>query len=316
MTMKWPFIKLIPKNTTFGFVRFSIPAAVVSVVLCIASIIACFTMGLNFGIDFKGGTVVEAVWTKPIVSQDVRNQLQKLELLDVGVQEFQQPNQIMVRFLAPQGKDASATVDAVKGELRQIMPGVTFPRVEVVGPKVSSELGVKGAMALGIAILLVVLYIWTRFELQMGFGAVVALAHDMILTLGFMAVTQLDFSLTTIAALLTIIGYSMNDTVVVFDRMRENMRKYKKKSLGDIIDLSTNETLSRTIITALTTFLALLGLTVVGGETMQVFTIIMLFGVFIGTYSSIYVAAPVLILWPPKRGGEKAAAAVVADARP
>jgi preprotein translocase subunit SecF len=314
--MKWPLIKVIPKNTNFGFVRFSIAAAILSVLLCIGSIVACFTIGLNFGIDFKGGTVVEAVWTKPIPSQQVRTQLEKLELLDVGVQEFQQPNQIMVRFLAPQGKDASATVDAVKGELRQILPGVTFPRVEVVGPKVSGELGSKGAWALGIAILLVVLYVWVRFELQMGFGAVVALAHDMILTLGFMSVTQLDFSLTTIAALLTIIGYSMNDTVVVFDRMRENMRKYKKKSLGDIIDLSTNETLSRTIITALTTFLALLGLTVVGGETMQVFTIIMLFGVFIGTYSSIYVAAPVLILWPPKRGGEKMAANVTADARP
>jgi preprotein translocase subunit SecF len=314
--MKWPFIKLIPKNTTFGFVRFSVAAAVMSVLLCIGSIVACFTLGLNFGIDFKGGTVVEAVWDKPIVTKQVRDQLDKLDLLDVGVQEFQQPNQIMIRFLAPPGKDASATVDAVKGELRQIMPSIKFPRVEVVGPKVSGELGYKGAMALGIAILLVVLYIWTRFELQMGFGAVVALAHDIILTLGFMAVTQLDFSLTTIAALLTIIGYSMNDTVVVFDRMRENMRKYKKKSLGDIIDLSTNETLSRTIITALTTFLALLGLTVVGGETMQVFTIIMLFGVFIGTYSSIYVAAPVLILWPPKRGGEKAAAAMAADARP
>jgi preprotein translocase subunit SecF len=314
--MKWPFIKLIPKNTNFGFVRFSVAAAVMSVLLCIGSIVACFTMGLNFGIDFKGGTVVEAVWTKPIVAQDVKDKLAGLGLKDLGVQEFQQPNQIMIRFLAPQGKDASATVDGVKAQLRTIMPEIKFPRVEVVGPKVSGELGTKGALSLGLAILLVVLYIWSRFELQMGFGAVVALAHDMILTLGFMAITQLDFSLTTIAALLTIIGYSMNDTVVVFDRMRENMRKYKKKSLGDIIDLSTNETLSRTIITALTTFLALLGLTVVGGETMQVFTIIMLFGVFIGTYSSIYVAAPVLILWPPKRGGEKAAAAVVADARP
>lgn len=314
--MKWPFIKLIPKNTTFGFVRFSIAAAVMSLLLCIGSIVACFTMGLNFGIDFKGGTVVEAVWTKPIVAQDVKDKLAGIGLKDLGVQEFQQPNQIMIRFLAPQGKDASATVDSVKAQLRTIMPEVKFPRVEVVGPKVSEELGTKGALAMGLAILLVVLYIWSRFELQMGFGAVVALAHDMILTLGFMAVTQLDFSLTTIAALLTIIGYSMNDTVVVFDRMRENMRKYKKKSLGDIIDLSTNETLSRTIITALTTFLALLGLTVVGGETMQVFTIIMLFGVFIGTYSSIYVAAPVLILWPPKRGGERAATAAVADARP
>jgi preprotein translocase subunit SecF len=314
--MKWPFIKLIPKNTDFKFVRFSAAAAIMSVLLCIGSIVACFTLGLNFGIDFKGGTVVEAVWDKPIVTKDVRDQLDKLDLLDVGVQEFQQPNQIMVRFLAPPGKDASATVDAVKGELRKIMPTVTFPRVEVVGPKVSEELGTKGALALGVAIFLVVLYIWTRFELQMGFGAVVALVHDIVLTLGFMAVTQLDFSLTTIAALLTIIGYSMNDTVVVFDRMRENMRKYKKKSLGDIIDLSTNETLSRTIITALTTFLALLGLTVVGGETMQVFTIIMLFGVFIGTYSSIYVAAPVLILWPPKRGEARLATNKVADERP
>jgi preprotein translocase subunit SecF len=314
--MKWPLIKLIPKNTNFGFVRFSIAAAVLSVLLCIGSIVACLTIGLNFGIDFKGGTVVEAVWTKPIVAQQVKTSLSGLGLKDLGVQEFQQPNQIMIRFLAPEGKDASSTVDNVKAQLRTIMPDVKFPRVEVVGPKVSGELGTKGAWAMGIAILLVVLYIWTRFELQMGFGAVVALAHDIILTLGFMAVTQFDFSLTTIAALLTIIGYSMNDTVVVFDRMRENMRKYKKKSLGDIIDLSTNETLSRTIITALTTFLALLGLTVVGGETMRVFTIIMLFGVFIGTYSSIYVAAPVLILWPPKRGGERAAAAVVADARP
>lgn len=314
--MAWPLIKLIPKNTHFGFVRFAIPAAIASVVLCIASIVACFTIGLNFGIDFKGGTVVEAVWNKPIAAQSVKDRLRGLDLKDLGVQEFQQPNQVMIRFLAPTGKDASATVDAVKGELRTLMPGITFPRVEVVGPKVSSELGTKGALALGIAILLVVLYIWTRFELQMGFGAVVALAHDMILTLGFMSVTQLDFSLTTIAALLTIIGYSMNDTVVVFDRMRENMRKYKKKSLGDIIDLSTNETLSRTIITALTTFLALLGLTVVGGETMQVFTIIMLFGVFIGTYSSIYVAAPVLILWPPKRGEAKANVAATGDVRP
>lgn len=310
--MKWPFIKLIPKNTKFGFVRFSAPAAVASVLLSIASLVAVFTMGLNLGIDFKGGTVVEAVWDRPVNLDQVRGAVSRLEVQDVQVQDFQQPNQAMIRFLPKPGQDASATVDAVKGALRGIMPGVTFPRVEVVGPKVSEELGVKGAIALGAAILLVVLYIWTRFELQMGFGSIVALVHDIVLTLGFMAVTQLDFSLTTIAALLTIIGYSMNDTVVVFDRMRENMRKYKKMPLGQIIDLSTNETLSRTIITALTTLLALLGLTVVGGETMQVFTIIMIFGVVIGTYSSIYVAAPVLILWPPKRGVDKAAEAAAA----
>jgi preprotein translocase SecF subunit len=314
--MKWPFIKLIPKNTKFGFVRFSAAAAIVSALACIGSIAAVFTLGLNLGIDFKGGTVVEAVWDKPINLAETRAHIEKLNLQDVQVQDFEQANQAMIRFLPPEGADASRTVDQVKAELREIMPGVEFPRVEVVGPKVSEELGVNGALALGIAIVLVVVYIWSRFELQMGLGSVVALFHDVILTLGFLAVTQLEFSLTSIAAILTIIGYSMNDTVVVFDRIRENMRKYKKMPMGDIIDLSTNETLSRTIITALTTLLALIGLTVVGGVTMQVFTIVMIFGVIIGTYSSIYVAAPVILLWKPKREDEKAAAKAAEPARP
>lgn len=299
--MPWPFIKLIPKNTKFGFVRFSKPAAVISVLLCIASLGLVFTKGLNLGIDFKGGTVVEAQWTQPINTEKARQQIQALGLKDVQVQNFQNPNQVMVRFLAPDGADPSATVDRVKQTLRTSMPEVTFPRVEVVGPAVSSEFATNSLIALFLAIALVVLYIWTRFELQMGLGSIVALAHDVVLTLGFMSLTHLEFSLTTIAAILTIIGYSMNDTVVVFDRMRENMRKYKKMPLGEIIDLSTNETLSRTIITALTTLLALIGLTVVGGESLAVFTVVMIFGVVIGTYSSIYVAAPVLMVWPPDR---------------
>jgi preprotein translocase subunit SecF len=306
----WPLIKIIPKNTKFGFVRFSKPAAVVSVILCILSLALVFTRGLNLGIDFRGGTLVEASWTQTIDQSNVARALEPLALKDVAVQDVRSEDasmagkQVMIRFLAPEGADASATVDRVKETLRGIMPGVTYPRVEVVGPAVSGEFAVNSLIALGIAIGLVVLYVWIRFQLQMGFGSVVALAHDVILTLGFMSLTQLEFSLTTIAAILTIIGYSMNDTVVVFDRMRENMRKYKQMSLGGIIDLSTNETLSRTIITALTTLLALVGLTVVGGETMQVFTLVMIFGVIIGTYSSIYVAAPVLMVWPPKRGGE------------
>jgi preprotein translocase subunit SecF len=315
--MKWPFIKIIPKNTKFGFVRFAKPAAIISVILCIASLALVFTRGLNLGIDFQGGTVLEAVWSQPVNQVAVANALEPLRLKDVQVQDFEQPNQVMVRFLAPEGADASATVDRVKVALRGIMPGVTYPRVEVVGPAVSSEFATNSLIALLVAIVLVVIYIWSRFQLQMGFGSIVALAHDVILTLGFMSLTQLEFSLTTIAAILTIIGYSMNDTVVVFDRMRENMRKYKKMPLGQIIDLSTNETLSRTIITALTTLLALVGLTVVGGETMQVFTIVMIFGVIIGTYSSIYVAAPVLMVWPPERGGAAAArTAAEADALP
>lgn len=313
--MPWPLIKLIPKNTKFGFVRFSKPFAIISVILCIASLGLVFTKGLNLGIDFKGGTVVEALWTQPVNTEAARNKIEALGLRDVQVQNFQNPNQVMVRFLAPDGADPSATVDRVKQTLRADMPGVTFPRVEVVGPAVSSEFATNSLIALAVAIGLVVLYIWSRFELQMGFGSIVALAHDVILTLGFMSLTQLEFSLTTIAAILTIIGYSMNDTVVVFDRMRENMRKYKKMPLGEIIDLSTNETLSRTIITALTTLLALLGLTVVGGESLSVFTIVMLFGVVIGTYSSIYVAAPVLIVWPPERF-KKVGVGTLADDRP
>lgn len=314
--MQWPFIKLIPKNTTFGFIRFAKPAAIISVILCIASLALVGVRGLNLGIDFKGGTVVEAVWTQTVDQVAVARALEPLGLRDVQVQDFQQPNQVMIRFLAPEGADVSATTDSVKETLRTLMPGVEYPRVELVGPAVSAEFATNSLIALGIAIALVVLYIWSRFELQMGFGSIVALVHDVVLTLGFMALTQLEFSLTTIAAILTIIGYSMNDTVVVFDRMRENMRKYKKKPLGEIIDLSTNETLSRTIITALTTLLALVGLTVVGGETMQVFTIVMIFGVVVGTYSSIYVAAPVLLVWPPKRGAGPAAAEAEAQARP
>ena len=313
--MPWPLIKVIPKNTKFGFVRFSKPFAIISVILCIASLALVFTKGLNLGIDFQGGTVVEALWTQPINTEAARNKIEALGLRDVQVQNFQNPNQVMVRFLAPDGADPSATVDRVKQTLRADMPEVTFPRVEVVGPSISDEFATNSLIALAVAIGLVVLYIWTRFELQMGFGSIVALAHDVVLTLGFMSLTQLEFSLTTIAAILTIIGYSMNDTVVVFDRMRENMRKYKKMPLGQIIDLSTNETLSRTIITALTTLLALLGLTVVGGESLSVFTIVMIFGVVIGTYSSIYVAAPVLLVWPPDRF-KKVGVGAVAEDRP
>lgn len=318
----WPLIKIIPKNTKFGFIRFAKLAAVASVILCIASLALVFTRGLNLGIDFRGGTVVEASWNQRIDQTDVSRILEPLGLRDVAVQdvhggsEAETGNQVMVRFLAPPGADASATVDRVKQALRAEMPGVEFPRVEVVGPAVSSEFAANSLIALFIAIALVVIYVWIRFQLQMGFGSIVALAHDVILTLGFMSLTQLEFSLTTIAAILTIIGYSMNDTVVVFDRMRENMRKYKQMPLGQIIDLSTNETLSRTIITALTTLLALVGLTVVGGETMQVFTLVMIFGVIIGTYSSIYVAAPVLMVWPPKRGGEPVRTGAEADALP
>ncbi len=314
--MQWPFIKYVPKQTNFKFVRFATIAAAFSVIAVIGSLVSLFTLGLNLGIDFKGGTLVEAKWDQPIDLAAVRGSLEAMNLQDVQVQDFGAPNDAMIRFLPPEGQDAPKVVDAVKAELRTLMPGVEFPRVEVVGAKVSGELYRDGVLALAVAVALMLVYIWFRFEIQMGFGSVLALFHDVILTLGFLSITQLEFSLTSIAALLTIIGYSMNDTVVVFDRIRENMRKYKKMSMADIIDLSTNETLSRTIMTGLTGLLALLSLTVIGGATIQAFTIAMIFGVIIGTYSSIYVAAPVILLWRPKREDEKAAAKAAEPARP
>ena len=194
----------------------------------------------------------------------------------------------------------------MKERLAQRLGGATFSRTEVVGPKVSGELFRNGLLALGLAIGLMLIYIWFRFELQFGLGAVVALFHDVILTFGLIAVTRMEFSLTTIAALLTIIGYSMNDTVVVFDRLRENLRKYKRMPLGEVIDLSINETLSRTVITGLTAVLALAGLAALGGEALFGFSIIMIFGIVLGTYSSVYVAAPIILLWGVKRGDEEA----------
>jgi preprotein translocase subunit SecF len=195
----------------------------------------------------------------------------------------------------------------VKGKLSQTLGGgVEFKRTDAVGPKVSGELFQSGMLALLLAIGLMLIYIWFRFELQFGIGAVVALFHDVILTFGIIAAFDLEFSLTTIAAILTIIGYSMNDTVVVFDRLRENLRKYKTMPLKEVIDLSINETLSRTVITGLTAILALGGLAIFGGVTLFAFSIIMMFGIAIGTYSSIYVAAPVILLWGSPRRSEDA----------
>jgi preprotein translocase SecF subunit len=195
----------------------------------------------------------------------------------------------------------------VRATLQKALPDIRFTNDATVGAKVSGELFTSGITALMVAIGLMLVYIWFRFELQFGLGAVVALFHDVILTFGLLAVTRMEFSLTTIAAILTIIGYSMNDTVVVFDRLRENLRKYKKMPLREVIDLSINETLSRTIITGLTAIMALTGLAVFGGDALFGFAVIMIFGITLGTYSSVYVAAPVILLWGVKRGEEEAA---------
>jgi preprotein translocase SecF subunit len=340
--MRWPLIRYLPNRTNFQFVRFARFAATLSIAACLASFLSMATGGFrqnpiaiyaeapggageklgavfadafNYGIDFKGGTLLELRTPGTLDIAAVRNTLSAMGLGDVQVQTFGEPGSALIRFESPEDSKPAEVVEQVKESLDDIVSEATFPRVEVVGPKVSAELFTGGVLALGLAIVLMLIYIWFRFEWQFGLGAVLGLFHDIILTLGLFSLFRLEFTLTIIAALLTIIGYSMNDTVVVFDRLRENLRKFKKRPLVEVIDLSLNETLSRTIVTGMTALLALLGLLFVGGEALSGFAIAMIFGIIMGTYSSIYVATPAILVWGVKRGQSDPEAEPVA-ARP
>lgn len=303
----WPLIKILPQKTHIPFVSLARLFATLSILAVIATVVGTFYPGVNLGIDFKGGTVLEFnTGTKAADLGAVRGVVSGLRLGDVQVQRFGADNDAVVRFQTPAGADVNKTADNVKGAVAKALGQVTFTRMDVVGPEVSGELEVKGIEALFTAVGLMLIYIWFRFELQFGLGAVVALFHDLTLSFGLILLLRLEFSLNLIAALLTIIGYSMNDTVVVFDRLRENRRKYKRMALRDLIDLSVNETLSRTVITGLTALLALSGLAVFGGESLRPLSIVLLFGIVIGTYSSIYVASPIVLLWGVRREDEPA----------
>ena len=306
----WPMIKVLPVRTHFRFVRLARVFATLSVLAVIGSLFLTLYPfkppcgGLACGIDFKGGTVMEiSSAPTPIDPAKVHEALQGMGVGDVQVVAFGAPSSAMVRFQVAQGADASATVTQVQGKLTATLGQVKFVSTDVVGPKVSGELLSSGLVGLGLAILAMLLYIWFRFELQFGLGAVAALFHDVFLTFGMIAILRIEFDLRSVAAILTIIGYSMNDTVVVFDRFRENLRKYKSMPLGEVIDMSINEMLTRTIITSMTAVLALVALALFGGPTLYGLSVIMLFGIAIGTYSSIYIAAPVIMLWGVKRGG-------------
>lgn len=312
--MAWPLIKYLPAKTNLRFVNFAIIAATFSVIAVAASLFSILGplamgkgIGFNLGIDFKGGTLIEMRSSAPLDLAAIRNLVSQIELGDVEVQGFDDAYNAQIRFEAPSTRDAGTVVDEVREAIRGLVPDATFQRTEVVGPKVSGELLLGGVLAVGAAIALMMVYIWFRFEWQFGLGAVIALLHDVILTMGLFSALRIEFTLTVIAALLTIIGYSMNDTVVIFDRLRENIRKFKKMPLRDVIDLSVNETLSRTIMTGCTTLLALGGMLWLGGEALFGFTFAILFGVIIGTYSSVYVAAPVILLWGVNRGNVAAA---------
>jgi preprotein translocase subunit SecF len=310
----WPLIKVLPVRTHFRFVRLSRLFASLSVIAIIGSLYLTLYPfkapcgGLACGIDFQGGTVMD-ISTAPQAADPARIHaaLQGLNLNET-VQTAGAPGAAILRFEAPKGADISATVTRVEGALTKTFGKVKFASTDVVGPTVSGELLSKGLLGLGLAILAMLLYIWFRFELQFGLGAVAALFHDVFLTFGMIAVLRIEFDLRSVAAILTIIGYSMNDTVVVFDRFRENLRKYKSMPLGEVIDMSINEMLTRTIITSMTAVLALVALALFGGPTLYGLSIIMLFGIAIGTYSSIYIAAPVIMLWGVKRGGVEEAA--------
>jgi preprotein translocase subunit SecF len=289
-------LRIVPDDTKFDFMRFRRISFPVSAVLSILAIFLYFFHGLNFGIDFVGGTLME-VQSKsgPADLAKMRETVSGLGLGEVQLQQFGGPTNVLLRVAQQPGGEQAQ--QAAVAKIRQALgDSVEYRRVEVVGPRVSTELLAYGTIGLVFAILSILVYLWFRFEWQFALGAMVANVHDIVLTIGFMSVTQIDFDLTSIAALLTILGYSLNDTVVIYDRIRENLRRYKRLPMADLLNSSVNSTLSRSIITHVTVTLALLALLLFGGHAIHSFTATMMFGVvLVGTYTSIFIAAPILI---------------------
>ncbi|EEE39158.1 protein-export membrane protein SecF [Rhodobacteraceae bacterium KLH11] len=306
-------LKLVPQNTSFDFFsRWKIWLGISGLMMVIA-FTSFLLQGLNFGIDFRGGTTIRTQSAQEIDVGAYRDAIAPLELGDVTITEIFDPtfgedeNVAMIRIQAQDGAEAVAatTVTAVEEALTAAAPDIQFVSVESVGPKVSGELIQTAVIAVALAIGAVLVYIWLRFEWQFALGAVAALVHDVILTIGIFSELQIRFDLAIIAALLTIVGYSLNDTVVVFDRVRENLRKYKKKDLKEVLNISINETLSRTVMTSVTTLLALISLYVLGGDVIRGFVFAMIWGVIVGTYSSVFVASTILLWLGVKRDWSK-----------
>jgi preprotein translocase SecF subunit len=287
-------IRLIPDDTKIQFMRASRFGFFLSGLLCAASILLFAFLGLNYGVDFKGGTNFVIRFPQAVNLDELRTQMNGLGVGEVEIQGFGEPTDVSIRIEAQEGDEAQKTVtDKVKAALGS---NVEYLSIESLGPKVSGELTEQGTIAVVTAIIAIVIYIWFRFEWQFSIGAVVSLLHDVLLTIGLFSILRLDFNLSIVAAILTIVGYSLNDTVVVFDRIREFMRKYKQMPLADLIDFSINSVLPRTLLTSVTALLALLALYIWGGEVLRGFTFCMIWGVLIGTYSSIFIASPILIL--------------------
>ena len=295
-------LRFIPADINISFIPKRIMFFIFSAVLITSSVGLFLTKGLNYGIDFQGGILMEVRTDKAADISAMRTTLGNLGLGEVALQEFGQPTDVLIRVQRQEGGEGAqqAAVEKVKAALGS---GVDYRRTEFVGPKVSEELFWDGVKAVSLAILAILVYIWFRFEWQFGLGAIVALTHDVLSTIGIFALLGLEFNLSTVAAVLTIAGYSINDTVVVYDRVRENLRKYKKKDFGELLNDSVNQTLSRTVMTSVTTLLALLALYFLGGAVIKDFSFAMIWGVIIGTYSSICLAVPMLMYLNVNRGG-------------
>jgi preprotein translocase subunit SecF len=290
-------LKLVPDNTNIDFMGVRNIALVLSILATIASLVLVGARGLNLGVDFVGGQMVRTTFTQPVDVEQLRSRVNNLELGDSSIQEFGGPTSYQIRLPRPDGGDAAANAAAtrVRQMLAQQYPGSRVDSVETVSGKVSEELAQDGALAIALAMLGIALYIWFRFEWQFGVGALATLFHDVSMILGFFALTQWQVDLNIVASFLAVIGYSLNDTVVIYDRIRENLRKYRKMAMVPLLNLSLNETLSRTIVTSGSILLALAMLLIFGPEVIFGLTFAIFLGTVIGTYSSIYISAPVLV---------------------
>ena len=294
-------LRFIPADINISFIPKRIMFFIFSAVLITSSVGLFLTKGLNYGIDFQGGILMEVRTDKAADISAMRTTLGNLGLGEVALQEFGQPTDVLIRVQRQEGGEGAQQV-AVEKVKAALGSGVDYRRTEFVGPKVSEELFWDGVKAVSLAILAILVYIWFRFEWQFGLGAIVALTHDVLSTIGIFALLGLEFNLSTVAAVLTIAGYSINDTVVVYDRVRENLRKYKSIPLSELLNNSINETLSRTVMTSLTTLLALGSLYILGGEVIRGFSFGMIWGVLVGTYSSVCLAVPLLLYLNVDRG--------------
>jgi len=300
-------LKLVPDNTNIDFMGWRNIALILSIIVTVASIALVFTRGLNFGVDFVGGQSIRVAFVQAPSIEQLRERVSALEVGDPSIQEVQRPaaaatgaaseTEYLIRLALPAGGDTAAAAGTLR--VRQMIqsnyPGASIRSVDNVSGKVSGELLRSGAWAIGLAMLGIAIFIWIRFEWQFGVGALVTLFHDVWMTLGFFSLTRLEFNLNVVAAILTIVGYSLNDTVVIYDRIRENLRKYRKMEIVPLLNLSLNETLSRTMVTSLSILLALGALLLLGPDVIFGLTIAIFLGIFVGTYSSIYISSPILV---------------------